>query len=158
MKILLIIMSLFLFSCGSIKTTQNNEKKMKNYTFTYPAKTVYTSAKNYFNKKYKLLAYLGDKAEIVDGKKYQGEGTWLEKKSNLGGKDFLEKSRMLIRVKKLAKNKSTLMISEQRMTKASGKWTDSGTFRMPIHEYNVLKVVDPKLASAIEKEAAAAAK
>ena len=67
----------------------------------------------------------------------------------------MEKSRMIIRVKSKGKNKATLVISEQRMTKISGDWTDAGTFRMPIHEYNVLKELDTTAAATVQKAAAA---
>ena len=153
---LLAILSLFLLtSCGSIKETANIEKSMKTYTFNASATKVYAAAKGYFNKKYELLAYLGDKAEIIDAKKYHGNGTWLEKQSELGGAKFMEKSRMIIRVKSKGKNKATLVISEQRMTKISGDWTDAGTYRMPIHEYNVLKELDATAAATVKKAAAA---
>ncbi len=158
MKFTLLLLMFFIVSCGSIKTTQNIEKTMKGYTFSFPAKKVYSASKDYFNNMYSKMVYLGaTPPKFVDGKKNQGKTTWLEKTSELGGKKYKERSRFIISVKSVKKGKSKLIISDNRMSKLTGKWLDSGTFRMPIHEYSILKTLDPNAAKKIQIDAKNAA-
>ena len=126
---------------------------MKTYTFNHPAAKVYQTAKSYMNTKYQAYLLTGTTVEIKDKSKNSGVGTWLENTSNLGGKDFKEKTRITIEVKSISANKSTLIMSDERMSKASGSWMKMGTFRNPMLEYYILEKIDPSAAKAMKARA-----
>lgn len=142
--ILVALMSLFLFGCGTIKQQQNISKIMATHVIEGAAADVYKAAEEEFKGMY---------VPLISNGKYKGATAWLTKHSTLGSKKYMEKDRFVVVVTTPGKGQSKVVVTRELQSDFNGSWSTKPTARMHIYEFNIQKRLNPGIAQEIETKA-----
>ena len=143
--IMITLMSLFLFSCGSIMQQQNIGKIMKTHVIEASSTDVYQAAEEEFKGMY---------VPLISSGKNKGATAWLTKHTKLGEKKYMEKDRFVVEVTDSGKGKSKVVVTRELQSNFSGSWSTKPSARMYIYEFNIQKRLNPSIAQKIEAQAA----